>query len=226
MHRTRLHAVTDEYDSEPGLAVKGANWRQDDFMADRSGTLIAHDVLEHVNGAHNIGYVWDELEALGGVYYVRGQFGDFLQDQPNYHSVETSLASDVTHMFIQWTCEHREPFKRTHALRDNETAEDSFERIISEARNDIPRESDDRMLTRNERRELEAYLDEALHRMRIGYRKARKRFPDAYAAYEQFRAIRDACKPAHLDMYEGAEFVLIWGEGRATCEQIYPEAED
>ena len=71
--------------------------------------------------------------------------------------------------------------------------------------------------------DLEQYLNEALHRFRIGYRKAKRRFPIASKAHEQFRAICDACKPTHLDMYEGAEFVLIWGGERAICDQIYPE---
>lgn len=61
MPKVTLVARSDNYDSEPGLAIRGVNWDTEDFMADRNGSLIAHDVLEHVNGPGQIGTVWDDL---------------------------------------------------------------------------------------------------------------------------------------------------------------------
>src|ERR1041385_6254253 len=64
MRSIRLVAMSDDYDDTPGLVVKGTQ-PYEGMMADREGTLVAHDILEHQNGYKAIGSVWDELEALG-----------------------------------------------------------------------------------------------------------------------------------------------------------------
>lgn len=73
---------TFDYLEDPSYGHMGYSYRQRRYKLDRgginvatSGKLVAHDLLEHPNIAI-IGSIGDELEALGGVLYMRGQFGD------------------------------------------------------------------------------------------------------------------------------------------------------
>lgn len=92
-----LVTVSDDFDLSPGLAISGTYTDFDRFMADREGMLITHDILEHLNGPECIGSVLDEFQALGAVYYVRGQDPDLMN--PNrrriYQPVSKTLANDL-----------------------------------------------------------------------------------------------------------------------------------
>ncbi len=84
MRHVRLVATSDEYDNELGFKIKGTT-AFEGFMACRNGELTAHDLLEHQNGLAAMGTVWDELEAIGGIWQVRGRHGDMAQEWPNMH---------------------------------------------------------------------------------------------------------------------------------------------
>lgn len=56
------------------------------------GRLVAHDILEHVNGLDCIGSVADEIEAIGACWHIRGSNGYF--DRDPY----TILAGDIENM--------------------------------------------------------------------------------------------------------------------------------
>lgn len=91
MRYVTLIARSDDYDSKPGLAIKGVS-DFEGFMADREGTITAHDLLEHQNGARHMGPVWDELEALGGIWQIRGRWGDMCElSGRSMHSPETGV---------------------------------------------------------------------------------------------------------------------------------------
>jgi hypothetical protein len=205
-------------------------------MADRDGLLLAHDIIEHQNGHKNIGTVWDELEALGAIWYVRGQWGNMMQDRPSYHSPEVSIASDVTRMFGEFSAD---PDFGPGGLKAGSRPHDhdeSFESIVAIARADIPREHRD-MGHGNKEQEDENgwdsdlhalfadYLTLALHRMRIGFRKAKKRFEakgaSRHNAGNMMYSIKEAIQEVapHLD-YEGQEFVLTYTSKGATCRPI------
>lgn len=224
MKHVRLIAVSDDYDSKPGLIIKGTP-SFDELMADRDGSLIAHDLLEHQNGLKNMGPVWDELEALGGVWYCRGQWGDL--GTPSMWSPAQNVASDVQRMLIQWTCEDREycgPGGLSVGSRPFDYDED-FNAIIDIARNMIGREHGDEY-----KEQLAVYLTLALHRMRSGFRKAKRRFErDAASRFNGnslFAAVKEACQQAvkHID-YEGQEFRLSYGNGEARVVEIWGGAE-
>lgn len=235
MRTVILEARSDDYDSAPGLAVAGTR-DFEGFMADRGGLLIAHDLLEHQNGIHHIGPVWDELEALGAVHQVRGRHGDMLQDHPSYHSVAVNLASDLTRMFQEYASNpDTGPGGLAVGSRPHDY-DDDFREAIELARRDIPSECND--MGRGEPDEdengwspelhalFEEYLTLALHRMRAGFRKAQKRFGDGYYGSGLFVAIRDAVKGAARDCeYEGQRFRLTYGNREAHCVELY-EAED
>ena len=240
MKAIRLVAACDEYDNTtPGFILKGCK-SFDGLMADREGGLTAHDILEHQNGIAGMGPVWDELEACGGVWYVRGQWGDMLslKGYGSAHNPAYRVASDVTRMFSEYSGEDREgtgPGGLAIGSRPH-LCDDDFREIIEIARRDIPREYND--MGRGDPDEdengwspelhalCEEYLTLALHRMRSGFRKAQKRFErkqaSCFAAQSLYIAIRDAVAQAvkHID-YEGQEFVLRYGNGDATCWEIY-----
>jgi hypothetical protein len=73
---------------------------------------------------------------------------------------------------------------------------------------------------------MEAFIDNALHLMRRGFRKAERRFGNRFVGIDTFRAVRDAIRPhaKHLD-FPGQEFRLSYGDGRARCVEIFAEEE-
>jgi hypothetical protein len=220
MRYVTLEAVTDEYDNKPGFKIKGTP-SFDGFMADRTGEMIAHDIVEHQNGLDPMGAVWDELEALGGIWHCRGRWGDIGRE--SIHSAETNVASDITRMFVEW-----DGYNGPHSMRTQaHDYDESFREIIAIARHDIPREYDNYGDGTGEHlANLDAYLDLALHRMRTGYRKAQRRFDERFGSNNQYRAIKEAVEKAcrHID-YEGQQFRLAYGAGEATVNEIY-ESDD
>lgn len=240
MKAIRLVTATDEYDSDtPGFVLKGCK-EFEGLMADREGGLTAHDVLEHQNGIAGMGPVWDELEALGGVWFVRGRFGDMLTKGRSYHTAEANTASDLTRMFSDYSTD---PDNGPGGLRTGSRPhayDDEFAEIIAIARRDIPREYTDMGDGSEDEDEngwspelhalFEDYLTLALHRMRAGFSKAARRFgrlsDNQFYAGNLFVAIRDAVGEAAREIeFEGQEFILRYGNGEATCRPVYTPEE-
>lgn len=224
MRHVKLIAIGDEYDSKPGLIVKGTPMSEG-MMADRDGLLVAHDLIEHQNGAEHIGTVWDELEALGGIWHARGQWGDMMQKTGSMYSPAQNVASDIVRMFPEWGADGMPPRKhRLKATKPHDHDEDFLE-IIAFARHDIPREwSDDFAGTgAGGFEDMEIYLSEALHRMRTGFRKANRRFArNRFASNSQMRAVKEAVESViNYIEFEGQEFLLSYGNGEATCRELW-----
>lgn len=221
MRHVRLIAAADEFDTKPGLALKGAPVYRDGFMADREGVLIAHDLLEHMNGPRQIGSVWDELEALGAIWQVRARHGDLFTGRPAHHSMESNIASDLTRMYADWLAEQRYcgPGSLGVGSRSHDYDE-SFSECIRIARQDIPREWGDGPMETAELAHVEEYLALALRRMRIGFRKAQKRYGSGFYASNLFVAIREAVADTRVE-FEGQEFILSYGNGEARISERY-----
>lgn len=210
MPTVRLIAVSDEYDTEPGLALKGADRSYDGFMADRLGGLIAHDIVEHQNGAKNIGTIDDELEAMGGIWHTRGRWGDF--DSPHY-STHYNIGSEIANLFRDqgyWT----RPANGTHIHED---LEEDLDEIMVEAKKIIKAEA-------YEHADLvgsDEFLEAARRRFRIGYRKATKRFGSDFSSNCVYRNIRHAVEKTvkHID-FEGQEFLLSYSSNEAKCREV------
>jgi hypothetical protein len=192
--------------------------------------LIAHDLIEHQNGVAAIGSIDDELEALGAIWYVRGQHGELRRDGTGgAYTLHENVASDVTRMFR----DHAEggqhvDFAGVRAWRPV-YHDDDLQQIIEAA----DRSWADEFSTPGEAREhapaWKAYRDIALSRMRIGYTKARRLWEARYGSYwasNVFWAIAEAVHPhaKHCE-YEGQQFILRYSckAATATCEEHYPE---
>ena len=190
-------------------------------MASTDSTLITHDILEHQNGITSIGSIDDELEALGGVWYVRGQHGTIRRN--SFHSPEEDLQGDVMNLgmyFVDRNIEFRTPVPNTRPHLHDE----SFKAIIKGGIRSLKRELD-YMGEDLDRKRMKQYKKACLHYMRAGFNKANRRYRgDANIAYSMFWRIADTVKPytEHL-IFEGQEFLLRYSQYEATCREIEPE---
>lgn len=219
-----LEAFRDESTGELGLGVVGMP-RDQNTNAANDGVLIAHDLIEHVNGPEKIGSIDDELEALGAIWYVRGQYGELRRDGVgSRYTVEENIASDVVRMFRDHISGNQHVSYAP--LRTRPVTHDYDLRCILEyADSNWPDEFDE-----SEREEARArwpgYRAVCLHRMRMGYRKARRKWEKRgrYAAHAQFWAIAEAVdRAAKRPEFEGMRYKLSFGNGEAYCEEDYGE---
>jgi hypothetical protein len=218
-----LEAATDEETGVLGLRVVGT--RTDTQVNSASeGLLIAHDLIEHVNGLEAIGTIDDELEALGAIWYTRGRHNDISRNrQYSQRAPEVDIASDVVRMFREYvygaSCDVRRRYTRPCEV------DDSLRDILAECKNwrdeiytaDLPRA---RGLWRS-------YSSAAMHRMRTGYRKAFKRWEHLgrFAANSAFWDIAEAVQPHCKPEFEGQRFSLRWTrDDGASCEETYDES--
>lgn len=225
MKTVTLEAFRDEQTGELGLGIVGVS-RGDQTNAASSGDLLAHDLIEHVNGLARIGSIDDELEALGAIWYVRGQHGELNRDgRGSMHSVESNIASDVTRMFVDW--------QNGADLLINCTprtckcdADEALQEILAHADRTWRGEFSDNDAEEIYRRprDWQRYRRHALALMRIGYRKAYRKWErlGSYAANSQYWAIAEACdREAKSPEFEGARYTLRYGNGEAFLEQDY-----
>lgn len=221
MKRITLEAFKDDNTGEIGLGLLGMP-RHDDTNAAMEGLLIAHDLIEHQNGADKIGGIDDELEALGGIWYTRGRHCDLNRNgRGSHYTIPENIAGDITRMFtdhidgaayVHYATLRTRPIDIDHDLQCALEAADAT--YLSEFDDDS---------RKNAREAWPKYRALALHRMRIGYRKAWRRFEKRgrFAANSQFWAIAEAVDGAikHGELHEGARFTLSYGNGEATCYQ-------
>lgn len=221
MRTVNLIAKSDDYDSALGFVLAGSA-AYDGYMASRDGMLIAHDVLEHCNGAAQIGPVWDELEAVGAAWFVRLQHGTTLRPNERfYHPPERHAASDLCYMFGEWDGSEG-PYQRE--FKDMIDPEE-FSLVLDEARRMINAEHGRDIWPTSENEfadSVDCFLRFALFRMRIGFEKASRRYRgDHWQAQREFVAIRDAVARAvgRID-YEGQRFRLRYCKDEAYCFAI------
>lgn len=219
MKHVILTARVDDETGELGLVADGLAVEGMPSVA-TEGLQIAHDLIEHQNGIAAIGGIDDELEALGALWYVRGQFGSLRRDgRGSAYTVHQNIAADVANMFTDsLNGSYVAPALRTRIHGDD----DDFRKILKEAREIIESEAkyDDRVTRRN----TDEFLRAACSRLRIGYRKAARRFGSAIAAHDLFWRIADAVQPyARNCEIEGQQFLLSYNGERAYCEEFYGE---
>jgi len=75
-----------------GLKIIGTSEK---YIVANSGTLIAHDVIEH-KAIEEIGGIADELMALGASWITRGQYSDFPNNASNSYEI---IANGITTTF-------------------------------------------------------------------------------------------------------------------------------
>lgn len=217
-----LESFTDQEFGNTGLRVADAGLA-DDFFAATQGLVLAHDLIEHQNGVRAIGGehgIDDELEALGAVWAIRGQFDDLRRDGVgSRYSAAENLSSDFVRMFGEHCAgAYVGPCPRTRPC----DLDADFIRVLDIAARDWPGDSHQPHV---DAKRWPHYRRVALARMRIGYRKALRRFGSMLRANALLWAVADAVDPcARHAEYDGRRFRLRYGfEGAhaiAYCNEV------
>ena len=212
-HTVKLVSFIDENTGELGLGLKDMP-RNEETNTAIDGMLIAHDIIEHVNGAKHIGSIDDELEAMGALWYTRGQWGDLRRDgRGSMYTPAQSVASDITRMFTDYF------FGATLAPAPVTKAcemDDEFNEIIKIATSQYKAELDGENCTY----ETLEYNKVALSRMRMGYRKAKRKYEKhgRFAANNLFWTIAECMNVQFKHIHtEGQEFKLSYGFNENRC---------
>jgi len=197
-----LTVKTDIQTGELGLCFASLVINPDLYMVTSDPIQIAHDYCEHVNGIPAIGSIHDELEALGGIQYVRGYNEVLRRDSAgSMYSFDQNLASDISRMwgergyidFVSWTGEPAD-------LDTN---------IIYEARLSMLQEYEGMIYS-----EYRDYLQSAAAYMAQGYEKASQRYESQGQANDLFWAMYEAVEHLPIEC-EGQQFQMHVNETEA-----------
>ena len=222
MKHIRLVGFEDEPTGNLGLIVKGM--AGDNIYSDGTGSLIAHDIVEHQNGLARIGCPADEIEALGGMWFTRGRHGSLFEKRQTFsrNVVEAVGLGDFGLIGRDWWWSDKRWYPRFGQYRTRaHDYDDDFRDILEAAKFGIKSEMDCEGVTDFP---MEEFLENSLHLLRIGFNKARRRWGDGMLATDTYCAIRDAIEPhAKRVEFEGQEFLLSYGGGRARCVEFFPD---
>lgn len=216
-----LIAQRDAETGELGLVIEGMRGMSGEVNSATEGLLIAHDMIEHVNGVERIGSIDDELEALGAIYYVRGQHGQLNRNGVGaMYTIEENISGDVVRMYRDHACGAYVSYdvrRMPRAVEHDEALQD----VLRYAESNYLGEFDTDMKA-HARKHWPAYARLALARMRVGYRKARRKWEKLgrYAANNAFWAIADATQSAcKSPEFEGMRYELSYDSstGDAFC---------
>lgn len=175
-------------------------------MVANEGLLVAHDLLEHVNGLDKIGSIDDELEALGVVWFVRGAYGVLRRDNTGSRfSPDESIASDVLNMARIYNSGVE--FKTDiPTIGQNSYMYDVAVEICEIARNQIEVEIGEEDLNQDR---IDFYLESSVAYMVAGYEKASAKYKQ-FEVNQLFWNIAE-CIDEHLkkaELFENQEFIL------------------
>lgn len=208
MKYVKLESYEDQKTGMLSLRIVGCGNGMDGSL---EGLLIAHDILEHQNGLRAIGSVGDELEAAGGIWFVRGVMYDMVRGTHNVHTPHEHVSTLMKELAYYSTT--GVPLRVHVPNTKDHVCDVDFEEIITLAKDTDDPASD-------------KFYEDALHLMRVGYNKAKRRFKDNHAyAGNQFWAISKAVdKVIKYDLsHEFQEFRLSYGNEVAECVLIEPD---
>jgi len=209
----------DQQTGEIGVVVDGVSVNGSPMVA-REGILVAHDLFEHVNGLKNIGTVGDELEALGGIWYIRGRHGDIRRDGlGSMYTPTESIGSEFTQLYPYY---HRSghygiPVPRTY----KHDADEDFKDIINHGKESTKGESEYYEWNCNN---LKQFCQDTKHFLRSGYNKAKRKYQHTninMLFWDVAEAVDEICN--YIE-FEGQEFKLTYSmsnEFRPYCEEHY-----
>lgn len=234
MRHIKLIVQQDDDLGESGLVIKGLPVVDGELMITMEGRLIAHDLIEHVNGIKAIGSIGDELEAFGASWFVRGQYGDYSRVGASCYSPEETLSMDITNLATKYLI-GGEGFgiatKRTKKL--NDYTEESFKEILALAKVETHNELtyiDADLVAGDIERSIEEFFLHALGFLRTGWRKAVRRSGDSggsmNALFWNIAEAVDVALKRTGELCPGQEFILIYdskltNHSHAECRELY-----
>lgn len=217
MRNVRIQVMEDRATGVVGMVLKGIKLI-DAPMVVNDGYGIAHDILDHQNGFKAIGSIADEIEAMGGMWFARGQWGEVRRT--SYDNPHQALANDLSYL-ADIHLDRNVPIRASIANTRETSWDHDFDLIIEDGVKICRREFEHRDEEVDEEK-LQHFAKQAKHLLRRGFRKARSRFDDnPMTANNQFWAIAEAVDNAHLDLYEGAEYNLRYGDGKAIVTETH-----
>jgi len=179
------------------------------------GLGTAHDIVEHFPKGNDS--IKDEFLALGASLYVRGDTGHY-QANGNTNSPGQHIASDMSNIFGHYAYESYQfpPYVKTKKL-DSDWIEEEIDKCISAFREELEYEKDlaDHMPA-NWQKILQSYL-------RLGYRKAAKRWGDAYIALSLFCHIEQNVEKILRNYQEDTEVSIFLVKKTQTVKILVNE---
>lgn len=223
-----MTAIECDETGETGFKLDGIPAIQGAFMVTTDSILIAHDILEHQNGLNKIGSIDDELEALGGMWFIRGENGMIRAN--SYHSNAVHLESDLINLgriFIEQGVEFRteipvNPDNFYSILEDGEIdfmMAELYEKLKQEC--DIGEDSDTSDFER-----LNTYFQAIAPYLEQGYNKASERFSSWGHANNLFYSIEQELAPHIEPEYLGQVIEFTVDYDSNTVEILEPEYEE
>lgn len=223
MKSLMLNVRDCEMTGEIGLLPENVRSCEDlDIMPFRDGRGAAHDVMEHLLIGLPIGGLEAELQALGAMWYLRGQHDDLNRySRFGYQSPYGSLSNDLNSFWERFDC----TLYWTPKTRAGDF-EDDIDEIIELAEESCTREHcQEDMLEEHDAYKAQ-FLNGVRHFMRRGISKMRKKFPDAMDGNTLFWNIAEAIDGIIEQIeHTGQQFRLEYNmtTGEASCEAYYEE---
>lgn len=175
-----------------------------------NGGLLAHDVVEHINGIRKIGSFTDEFEALGALMFVRGNYADF-----GFYSAEESIASDFTFLAEEWHLNADEDLSYSREPRKHYFLDTIWEYIEGYIK------CPDEMLES----ERHYFINSARVYFKRGYLKASRKYPDEFSAYQLFDTVKynfEKMFPTGFrEHQEGTRIILRYDVQNAAAKLSY-----
>jgi hypothetical protein len=212
MRNLRLRAIEDEEFGHIGLKFVVPHKLCTGRFTIANGLQLAHDIIEHQQGHQKIGSIGDEMVALGGICYTRGQWGDISRDGSGAaYSVEENIASDLHGMMANLYFENGVPFRQKLVKSRDEDPSGFVDAVIECARenwsdryerwelmDDVPNQE-----------QIDTYLEDCRTFMLHGSKLAARRFGSGILANDMFWEIQNKTDNLIKSIeYEGQEFLL------------------
>lgn len=225
--KQRLVVIKDACSGELGLALPSvAQFNTGDYIIIGDHRIIAHDMLEHPNCFPNIGGVEDEFLALGGMWYIRGEWGDLSRPNHSRGTAEENIGKgDFLDLFGQLYCIGSlqldlDPF--SFRVIDPDLVEYSIDHIwgcidIKDLEAAIEAVVD--------QTDFDRIVEESSKLFALGYAIAERKYKNQSQANAAFWSIAEACKKVTPQIeFEGQQFMLTYSCDDASIREVYSYA--
>lgn len=196
MKTVNLFARYEDITGIVGLVCSGLPETKDEPMASNDGVMIAHYLIEHVNGIKKIGAIKDELQALGAMWFTRGQWGDVNQlYKPSYIS-HRSIGDDLSRLavkFLEEYSDHKDLYTGIPKREKKDNIQEHLNQCIKQGLKNVFIElSYETKVSSNQKSVITEFFNVASRIMRKGYDKIERKFESRVHANSLFWSIANA----------------------------------
>ncbi len=172
-----------------------------------TGMGTAHDCLEHFSGDN--GEINQEIEALACALWIRGQ-GNYWSIKGNRNSPEQNIASDFT--FTLWRLyENEEVYKKApRTKRLDISYENSIQEVIKLVKRNFRSEFEEEFEEISKTEKFHFFVNNIEGWLRIGFRKAIKKYPKVHDACYLFMQIEKIADNTLKHAEEGDELEIVY----------------